>query len=598
MPPTTNQTSAGTPGTPDKVRKALYAVLDRLTDQLRDELHMLLDEAPAPIVGRAPSEQDLVVQQQFKDKAVKFLKDLPPESGITYQTVMKQVEDELAKRKKTQRISTNPNAKKATTAPPPPPPSPGKLKKITNSPSPKTTPKASKKVPKKKSIKRQSSNPQPKKKMVDYLCLLDFMATCNDGPPPKPQEIIEFPAMLLNVETGEVEGVFHSYIKPDVHQQLSEYCIELTGITQHQVDSGISLVEALDMHQQWLNNHGLISLSEALKQGPKRDPSQRTFIYTICGDWDLKVCLPNQLEYQKKKLPMAFQSWINIKWPFENIYHKSVRGIADMLSEMGLAPDSSSDSGLDDCRNLAHICQRMIKHGWTPNPTTGEGRIGTKLFWEVQSRRPWPPQPDPVSPYKMIYLIRHGESEANIVDAKERLSNQALKDCGLTDRGVEESKALPELLGDHYKKIELVVTSPLKRALQTAVIGFPQQDIVVNYDLMEIGRDAPENSPKAMDEVLREIDKDMKGRDKDSQLDYESLMPKKWPQSTKSDTPSRRIQGAFEWIYMDCREQTIAVVCHNNLIRSAIYGVNAPVTPEFASPIRCQLFMNGNLVPI
>lgn len=598
MPPTTNQTSAGTPGTPDKVRKALYAVLDRLTDQLRDELHMLLDEAPAPIVGRAPSEQDLVVQQQFKDKAVKFLKDLPPESGITYQTVMKQVEDELAKRKKTQRISTNPNAKKATTAPPPPPPSPGKLKKITNSPSPKTTPKASKKVPKKKSIKRQSSNPQPKKKMVDYLCLLDFMATCNDGPPPKPQEIIEFPAMLLNVETGEVEGVFHSYIKPDVHQQLSEYCIELTGITQHQVDSGISLVEALDMHQQWLNNHGLISLSEALKQGPKRDPSQRTFIYTICGDWDLKVCLPNQLEYQKKKLPMAFQSWINIKWPFENMYHKSVRGIADMLSEMGLAPDSSSDSGLDDCRNLAHICQRMIKHGWTPNPTTGEGRIGTKLFWEVQSRRPWPPQPDPVSPYKMIYLIRHGESEANIVDAKERLSNQALKDCGLTDRGVEESKALPELLGDHYKKIELVVTSPLKRALQTAVIGFPQQDIVVNYDLMEIGRDAPENSPKAMDEVLREIDKDMKGRDKDSQLDYESLMPKKWPQSTKSDTPSRRIQGAFEWIYMDCREQTIAVVCHNNLIRSAIYGVNAPVTPEFASPIRCQLFMNGNLVPI
>lgn len=50
---------------------------------------------------------------------------------------------------------------------------------------------------------------------LDYLCILDFEATCNNvKPAPRPQEIIEFPTLLFNVRTGQVEDEFHHYIKP------------------------------------------------------------------------------------------------------------------------------------------------------------------------------------------------------------------------------------------------------------------------------------------------------------------------------------------------------------------------------------------------
>jgi 3'-5' exoribonuclease 1 len=52
---------------------------------------------------------------------------------------------------------------------------------------------------------------------VEYLCVVDFKATCDDKcPKPTPQEIIEFPTVLLNVDTGEVDDVFQYYI----HNQI------------------------------------------------------------------------------------------------------------------------------------------------------------------------------------------------------------------------------------------------------------------------------------------------------------------------------------------------------------------------------------------
>lgn len=43
---------------------------------------------------------------------------------------------------------------------------------------------------------------------------------------------VEFPAVLLNTSTGEVESEFHSYVQPQERPTLSEFCTQLTGITQ------------------------------------------------------------------------------------------------------------------------------------------------------------------------------------------------------------------------------------------------------------------------------------------------------------------------------------------------------------------------------
>lgn len=46
------------------------------------------------------------------------------------------------------------------------------------------------------------------------------------------QEIIEFPAVLLNCHTGKVEDEFQFYCRPVINPSLTDYCIKLTGITQ------------------------------------------------------------------------------------------------------------------------------------------------------------------------------------------------------------------------------------------------------------------------------------------------------------------------------------------------------------------------------
>lgn len=45
---------------------------------------------------------------------------------------------------------------------------------------------------------------------------------------------VEFPAVLLNTSTGEMESEFHMFVQPSEQARLSEFCTELTGITQVQ----------------------------------------------------------------------------------------------------------------------------------------------------------------------------------------------------------------------------------------------------------------------------------------------------------------------------------------------------------------------------
>ena len=205
---------------------------------------------------------------------------------------------------------------------------------------------------------------------VDYLCVLDFEATCNGDQEeaPTPQEIIEFPTLLLNVATGEIESTFHYYIKPDVHPKLSSFCTKLTGIQQATVDQGISLDEALIRHEQWLTEHQLVPwhLSNTMEHW---GTTKKTFLYLTCGDWDLLTCLPTQLAHSGKSVPSCFQAWINVKHAYEAQYGEKVRGMAFALAQLGLTLEGKHHSGIDDCKNIVRMCQRMMQDGWRPTIT-------------------------------------------------------------------------------------------------------------------------------------------------------------------------------------------------------------------------------------
>ena len=86
------------------------------------------------------------------------------------------------------------------------------------------------------------------------LIVLDFEATCwPDKKNSAPSEIIEFPAVLLDTSTGSLLDEFHTYVMPTEHPKLSDFCRQLTGIEQGQVDAGVPLPTCLHLFKRWIN---------------------------------------------------------------------------------------------------------------------------------------------------------------------------------------------------------------------------------------------------------------------------------------------------------------------------------------------------------
>ena len=202
----------------------------------------------------------------------------------------------------------------------------------------------------------------------------DFEATCDENAKLDVQEIIEFPTVFVSTTTGQVEFIFHTYVRPDVHPTLTSFCTELTGIEQGTVDKGISLHEALERHKAFINAHRLVPAFDAPGEATSRadeNDGEKTFICATCGDWDLKTCLPKQLQYLKTACPRHLSSWCNLKDAFRQFYKIKPKGMSFMLNHCELPLEGRHHSGIDDCKNLARIVQKMLHEGWKVEGVTG-----------------------------------------------------------------------------------------------------------------------------------------------------------------------------------------------------------------------------------
>ena len=98
--------------------------------------------------------------------------------------------------------------------------------------------------------------------------------------------------------------------------------------------------------------------------------------YLTCGDWDLKTMLPLQLRLSGTQagldpstgaLAPPFNRGINVKKSFQRFYGlRSAKGMAGMLHHAHMTLEGRHHSGIDDCKNILRIVQRMRKDGWKP----------------------------------------------------------------------------------------------------------------------------------------------------------------------------------------------------------------------------------------
>jgi len=188
--------------------------------------------------------------------------------------------------------------------------------------------------------------------MKPFYAVLDFEANCSSEGSDD-YEIIEFPVILVDSKTGQIVAEFREFIQLVNHQQLSDFIKDFTHITDSQVKSGLTWSDCLVALDKWCQEQEV--------------NSENTTVIT-CGDWDLRTMLPKQLELTKTTLPYRLEKlltqWVNIKKPFKKTTkNKEKMGMAGMLSYLDLELTGHHHSGIDDCRNIAKICHRLVEMG-------------------------------------------------------------------------------------------------------------------------------------------------------------------------------------------------------------------------------------------
>ena len=96
-------------------------------------------------------------------------------------------------------------------------------------------------------------------KNTDYIIAFDLEATCCTKTTPKEEwfprnemEIIEIGAVLLDTKNSFKEiSSFESFIKPKLHPKLTNFCKELTTISQSDIDSAPPYPKALKSFMDW-----------------------------------------------------------------------------------------------------------------------------------------------------------------------------------------------------------------------------------------------------------------------------------------------------------------------------------------------------------
>ncbi len=170
--------------------------------------------------------------------------------------------------------------------------------------------------------------------------IVDLEATCWDDSRSRDQmEIIEIGAVRLDSNLSVVDE-FASFVRPVVEAALSKFCMELTAISQDDVDGADLFPVVFTRFRQWIGD------------GP----------YRLCswGFYDVgqfrQDCGRHGVEF-----PSAFEDdHVNIKK--EYAAWKGVRpcGMARALRQLDLPLEGTHHRGIDDARNIARIAQLAL----------------------------------------------------------------------------------------------------------------------------------------------------------------------------------------------------------------------------------------------
>lgn len=178
------------------------------------------------------------------------------------------------------------------------------------------------------------------RKLIDRVLVIDVEATCyaQKPPPGEDNEIIEVGWCMVRL-SDFIKHRGTMIVKPTI-SKVSEFCTNLTTLTQAQVDQGISFADACMR---------------------VRDMGSRNIPWASYGDYDRKMFM-RQCEREHVEYPFGPRH-INIKTlAMLGLGLNKERGTEEMLKRLGIGEfEGTHHRGGDDAHNVAKILVEILE---------------------------------------------------------------------------------------------------------------------------------------------------------------------------------------------------------------------------------------------
>ena len=170
-----------------------------------------------------------------------------------------------------------------------------------------------------------------------HIVVVDIEHTCAmDGSiPPEERETIEIGAVLIDTCSLQIIDEFSELIRPITHPEISQFCTELTGITQAELDGVAHFPEVYSNFIDWL-------------------PDNSDYVIATWGSYDL---VQLNIDCALHGMP-AFSppTTLNLKIAFKETRNlKKKVGLRKALETSNISYQGSHHRALDDAKNTAKL---------------------------------------------------------------------------------------------------------------------------------------------------------------------------------------------------------------------------------------------------
>lgn len=173
----------------------------------------------------------------------------------------------------------------------------------------------------------------------DQILVVDIESTCWEEPRMEDiGEIIEIGICPIDTKSGNVLESRGIIVKPK-YSKVSEFCTELTTLTQEDVDSGISFKEACGILVNEYNS--------------------KRYVWASYGGYDKKQF---SIQCRRERIKYPFSSThLNVKllFPLRYSLTRDV-GMVKALELSGMPLVGTHHRGIDDARNIANMLSKIL----------------------------------------------------------------------------------------------------------------------------------------------------------------------------------------------------------------------------------------------